>query len=179
MTPLLITPEAPGSSSRPTKQGGKEPVHVHICAWLRRKHTCVYTRVHKYRGITDRFTDMGTHMRGYVRNIPFLRVCLHSCGHAQNPFSLSTPAGGRLEPKCPQARFNSKLRPPGGGGIPLSSPVGSPSEARDGDGSVVTAFENKDSRDTIEHKLGTGLALVSHLCDRESQASLRWVGREP
>lgn len=39
VTPSLITSEALGSSSKPIKQGNKEHVHVHICAWLHRKHS--------------------------------------------------------------------------------------------------------------------------------------------
>lgn len=75
VTSLLITPEALGSSSKPTKQGDKE--HAHLCAWSRRKHSCVCTRVYKYKGIT------GLQVCAHICVVTYetyqlLHVCLHS-----------------------------------------------------------------------------------------------------
>lgn len=62
---------------------------------------------------------------------------------------------------------------------PLTATVGFPSEAWDGNGSVVTPLEHKGGRGTTEHKLSTGLVLVSYLCYHESQASQHRVRIEP
>lgn len=74
-------------------------------------------------------------------------------GHAQNPFSLYTPAGGRPRAKVPN-RQDSTLTSgsPVLEACPLTTTVGFPSEAWDGDSSVVTLFENKGSRGTTENK---------------------------